>query len=326
MKVKKIKTQKTKAGKAKKPSKTKRARKKVRPAELRSAIKRGPEPVIPSSSKPEIETKVTPVPAPPPEFKIPAGYGDNRIVLMTRDPWWVYAYWEIQGPKEEELRNTIRAKGFDNPKSILRIYDVTDIDFNGSNAHGFFDIELRGLANNWYISVGKPNRSWVADIGLLTPSRDFFLLARSNCVRTPRFGMSEVTDEEWFSPAEDYWKMFGVAGGGKLGQSSIELKEIVEKKIKEQISSGAVSSLFSPMGGEKRGFWLVVATDLIVYGATEKDASVTVQGKPITLREDGTFSLRFSLPDGEQVIPVKAVSSDKKEEKTITPIVTKKTA
>lgn len=252
MKAKKIKTQKIKALKSKKIS-------------------------VPKS---EVEARVTPMPTPPPEFHIPAGYGDNRIVLMTRDPWWIYAYWEIKRQKEEEIRNTVRAKGFDNPKSVLRVYDVTDIDFTGSNAHSFFDIELKGLANNWYIEVGKPNRSWVADIGLLTPPGDFFLLARSNCVRTPRFGMSEVTDEEWFSPAEDYWKMFGVAGGGKLGQSSIELKELVEKKIKEQISSGAISSL---------------------------------------------FSLRFSLPDGEQIIPVKAVSSDKKEEKTITPIVTKKT-
>ena len=320
MKAKKIKTQKTKAQKIQKASAARKIRKKVK------AVKAKPVAAKAILTKSEVEARVTPMPTPPPEFHIPAGYGDNRIVLMTRDPWWVYAYWEIQRQKEEEIRNTIRAKGCDNPKAVLRIYDVTDIDFNGSNAHSFFDIELKGLANNWYIEAGKPNRSWLADIGLLTPPGDFFLLARSNCVHTPRFGMSEVTDEEWFCPSEDYWKMFSVAGGGKLGQSSIELKEIVERKIKEQISSGAVSSLFSPMGGEKRGFWLVVGTELIVYGATEKDAQVTVQGKPIKLREDGTFSLRFSLPDGEQVIPVKAVSSDRKEERTITPVVTKKTA
>jgi hypothetical protein len=64
---------------------------------------------------------------------------------------------------------------------------------------------------------------------------------------------------------------------------------------------------------------------LIVYGATEPDAKVTVQGKPINLRQDGTFTLRFALPDGKQVIPVKAVSSDLEEERTITPIVTRET-
>ena len=29
-------------------------------------------------------------------FQIPTGYGDHRIVLMVKDPWWVYAYWEVQ--------------------------------------------------------------------------------------------------------------------------------------------------------------------------------------------------------------------------------------
>jgi uncharacterized protein len=50
-----------------------------------------------------------------------------------------------------------------------------------------------------------------------------------------------------------------------------------------------------------------------------------VQGKPISLRRDGTFSLRFALPDGRQVIPLKAVSADKVEERTITPTVSRET-
>ena len=69
----------------------------------------------------------------------------------------------------------------------------------------------------------------------------------------------------------------------------------------------------------------MVNTELIVYGATEPDAKVTVSGKEIALRPDGTFSLRFSLPDGKQIIPVKAVSADSLDERVITPVVTKET-
>ena len=70
---------------------------------------------------------------------------------------------------------------------------------------------------------------------------------------------------------------------------------------------------------------MVVNTELIVYGATEPDAKVTVQGKEITLKPDGTFSLRFALPDGKQVIPVEATSNDEIDHRKITPIVTRKT-
>lgn len=62
-----------------------------------------------------------------------------------------------------------------------------------------------------------------------------------------------------------------------------------------------------------------------MYGATEPDAKLTVQGKEIKLKQDGTFTLRFALPDGKQVIPVEATSKDGVDRRRITPIVTRKT-
>ena len=65
-------------------------------------------------------------------------------------------------------------------------------------------------------------------------------------------------------------------------------------------------------------------TELILYGRTKPDAKVTIQSKDIKLNPDGTFTMRFILPDGEQVIPVKAISSDKKDVREIIPVIKKK--
>lgn len=260
------------------------------------------------------------------DFRFPPGYGDNRIVLLVRDPWWVFSYWEIRHDREEEILKKISSSGDSPAKSVLRVYDITDINFNGTNAHSFFDIDLKGLANNWYINVGSPDRSWIVDIGIVTKKGDFYLLARSNTVRTPRFGMSDKLDAEWMIPEDDYWKMFGLSGGFGVGKGSLEVREMFKKRLEEQITSGAISSgaSFYRKSAERK-FWLVVNTELIVYGATEPDAKVTVQGKPIHLRSDGTFTLRFALPDGKQVIPVEATSNDGIDKRRITPIVTRKT-
>jgi len=56
------------------------------------------------------------------------------------------------------------------------------------------------------------------------------------------------------------------------------------------------------------GFWLRVNAELIVYGGTEPNASVTFGGRPIQLRPDGTFSVRMALPDGTFQLPVTAHS------------------
>jgi hypothetical protein len=50
-----------------------------------------------------------------------------------------------------------------------------------------------------------------------------------------------------------------------------------------------------------------------------------VQGRKIDLREDGTFSLRFSLPDGQQVIPIEAIRDDGAERRQVTPKVERQT-
>jgi len=63
------------------------------------------------------------------EFRFPQGYGDNRIVLLVRDPWWLFSYWEIRKDKEEEIVQKIENSGETREKAILRVYDVTDIDF-----------------------------------------------------------------------------------------------------------------------------------------------------------------------------------------------------
>ena len=76
-----------------------------------------------------------------------------------------------------------------------------------------------------------------------------------------------------------------------------------------------MSSVSSPFGGaeRQRGFWFNVNAELIIYGATEPDATVTIGDRKIKLRPDGTFSFRFALPDGEYPLPAAAHSADGEE-------------
>lgn len=67
----------------------------------------------------------------------------------------------------------------------------------------------------------------------------------------------------------------------------------------------------SPAGGEvigRQGFWFQVNAELVVYGSTEPDAVVTIGGRRIRLRPDGSFSYRYALPDGDYRLPVVAKS------------------
>jgi uncharacterized protein len=103
----------------------------------------------------------------------------------------------------------------------------------------------------------------------------------------------------------------------RVWMGSLEITELIRRRLPKEISSlgvssFGVSSFSSPFGGLERakGFWFNVNAEIIIYGATEPDAKVTLGGHEIKLRPDGSFSYRFALPDGKYDLPAVAVSAD----------------
>jgi len=113
---------------------------------------------------------------------------------------------------------------------------------------------------------------------------------------------------------------------------SFEITEILRKRFEATLSSGqwtsspgswvpggSTSSLSSPFGssfGRHRGFRMHVNAELIIYGGTEPNAKVRINGSDISLSSDGTFSYHFVFPDGQFHIPIEAKSADGVEERS----------
>lgn len=66
-----------------------------------------------------------------------------------------------------------------------------------------------------------------------------------------------------------------------------------------------------------RQFWLIADAELIVYGATEPDATVTIGGRPIKLNPDGTFRFQMSFQDGLIDYPIMAVAADGEQTRSV---------
>jgi hypothetical protein len=252
---------------------------------------------------------------------LPAGYGKDRLVVMVRDPYWLHCYWELT---HQSVQRAEAALGQDwhGAKPILRVFDVSTNDTTSTSEAAVRDIEIHGGCNSWYIEVKEPPRSFRIDIGYLSKQGRFYVLARSNVVNTPRAGVSDQLDENWadFDPAQAD-RIFAMSSGFDPvhSASSLELKELFEQRLRRPIGSPSVTAFGSGAiaPGKGRKFWFQLDAELIVYGATEPHARVTLQGEPVKLRPDGTFTMRFSLPDGRQIIPAVASSADGVEERTV---------
>ncbi len=107
----------------------------------------------------------------------------------------------------------------------------------------------------------------------------------------------------------------------RIQMGSFEITEWLRRRLQEELSSGMFSA-FSPAGASwsaqpQQGFWFAVNAELIIYGATEPDAKVTIDGEPIKLRSDGTFSFHHTFPDGRYRLPVVAVSATHVEKRAV---------
>src|SRR5262249_6473856 len=165
-----------------------------------------------------------------------------------------------------------------------------------------------------------PPKSFRVDIGYLSAKGRFYVIARSNVVTTPRAGVSDVIDENWSDlDSKKADRLYAMSAGFDPTASSLELKQLFEERLRRPLGSPAISSMGSGgwLPGKQRKFWFQLDAELIVYGATEPKSRVTLQGEPVRLRDDGTFTMRFSLPDSRQIIPAIATSGDGIEERTI---------
>lgn len=248
---------------------------------------------------------------------LPTGYGKDRVVLMVRDPYWLHCYWELTRQAVQRAEAAL-GEEWHTSKPILRLLDVSKRELSATTERPIRDIEIHGGCNNWYIDVSNPPGSFRVDIGYLSRTGRFYVLMRSNIVTTPRAGVSDVIDENWADlDARKADRIYAMSSGFDPSASSLEVKQLFEERFRRPMGSPAVTSFGSCHLGQERSFAFQLDAELIVYGSTDPSARVMLQGEPVKLRSDGTFTVRYRLPDSRQILQAVATSPDGVEVRTI---------
>ena len=101
--------------------------------------------------------------------------GDSIELLMV-SPGMGHVIWHVR----EQSTSEAGRGAFAGAVLIVRIYDVTDIIFNGSNAHAFFDLPAARASGSYYFAPGRQSRNYIAEIGLRNAQGMFYPVSRSN--------------------------------------------------------------------------------------------------------------------------------------------------
>ena len=173
---------------------------------------------------------------------LPHTYNDTKLVILPRDPQWIFAYWELEKTYIATIQNKYGNDIFEKNKVIIRSYDVTNIIFDGANAHAYFDVPIHLDAKNWYFQTSFHAKNFCAEIGILLSNGAFIPLVRSNTICMPNGKVSDICDEEWMIVKEDLEKLIKLSGLDFSGKSSQEMAQMLRSRIESILSLYSVSS------------------------------------------------------------------------------------
>lgn len=294
-------------------------------------------------------------------FELPESYGTGEMTVTARDPYWIYAAWDLT-LKQIRHYNNLSAHG----NMVLRVY--------ADRAEGMpkKEIHLYPHSRDWFIKVDEPGLTYVIALGYYDKNGVFVNVAISSPVKTPQPLVLKVPVEDVVVEKQiEEPRAVGTAPEQVLTMEQAPLVEqtTTEKSLaatipeqageqpillpspKEQAILVAMSLPFVQKGSvefvkqkekaapekqaekqiitlpssiefgissptkqpEERKFWFNIQAEIIIYGATEPDATVEIAGEKVKLRPDGTFTLRFALPDGFYRLLASATSADGKD-------------
>jgi hypothetical protein len=149
---------------------------------------------------------------------------ETKVVLLPVHPYLVHVYWGIGANDLEEIERISRRPG-ERAQPVLRFYDITHADFDGTSAPSWFDVEIDLRAGKWYVHLQSPAKSYCIDLGLRTEGSGFHGLARSNVAETPRAAPSDEVEESYLLVEEGYHRVETVVPPVKAAEMAETLPE-----------------------------------------------------------------------------------------------------
>lgn len=239
----------------------------------------------------------------------------DRLVLMVRDAYWLQAHWEIRRSSVERARTAL-GQNWHAAHPVLRVYRMNE---DGSS-HLHREITIHGGVNHWYVDVADPPSGYRAELGYRAGEDSYYCLCRSSVVTTPAPGSTDAVSGNWGDVAENADRIFAMSGGYSERGTSMELQQLLEERLQCRMGRPTETRFGNGAGGiedDREELRFAIDAELVIYGATNPHAHVTIEGEPVALRPDGTFAVRLHLPNRRQVVPVVASAPDGVEQKTI---------
>ena len=263
----------------------------------------------------------------------------TNVVFLPRDPDWAYVFWQISD-KDRQKAQSLGAS-----KLCLRLYDASGSDGGNLNQGTLREIAVDSYSTEWYLPIPLADKDYKVELGYKY-GFNWMSLAFSSVSHVPGSHPSEQILDKFvpFNLDSTSETVSGISNAQvsddngmheRLYQAAINFplkRKVGSEEFMENVNSVNLNDSLSDSGAGKwasglndsgsglvknRSFWLVADAELIVYGATDPSAKLTIGGEEVPLAADGTFRIQVPFRDGTQKYDIKAFDASDKQNKSI---------
>jgi len=109
----------------------------------------------------------------------PVVHDGDRVVIAVVHPRLAYLSWHLDPASVDTLGADLGPR-FAGARCQVRVYDVTDLLFDGTNAHATFELSVAAPSGRQYWPVPVTDRNLLAEVGFVLADGTFLPLARSS--------------------------------------------------------------------------------------------------------------------------------------------------
>jgi len=288
-------------------------------------------------------------PAPRPE-------SDTRVVFLPRDPQWAYVFWEISDGDRQQAQLAGASELCLRVADVTGLsgggshpHTLQEVAVNSHATEWYLPVPLSDRDYRVELGYRKGGGGWinlatsaVARVPALHPGEQIydqfvpFSLDTTppQAVQAAQGSASNDSRSDSRSDNSLHERLYQAATlpatrwrhlvRGSEAFHEDELAGSAAQAAGGQSSgvgvwaSGRNESGAGTMAPRQRAFWLVADAELIVYGATDPSARLSIGDEEVPLSSDGTFRVQVPFRDGQQIYPIKAVAADGDQKRNIT--------
>jgi glycosyltransferase involved in cell wall biosynthesis len=118
---------------------------------------------------------------------------DSYVNLCAVSPGEALVVWRLQDAWIKSMAESHQHE-WQGSRRVVRLYDVSFIEFNGFNAHQIRDVDLDGPAGSLLVRFPLSGTTQMAEVGFLLRTREFIPAARSGATLFPSLTVSKSHD------------------------------------------------------------------------------------------------------------------------------------